>query len=326
MTFASTRCLAPILAIALSNGWNVTARAEDYAARMTRGKLQADLGNYEAARGEFAAIAAAESAPKSLRGEAQVRLGLAQRALGDDLRSVESFQKAMTSYRDERDVLWLLVQAVGGVVPGRERWDEIWRQVRLEVEQKDPAHPRVVVLWPATSRHGEAAVALPLHIHTGAGISLDLRDGDILETFRMFADVTSFNVVVYPGVHGRVTIRASDTPWDEVLEQILAVNGYTYRVEGNVLRVASPEELGQPRTYTGKPIDVDFREEPLESAFRQLAASGGLGVEVGPGVAGSVTLLMKDVKWDQAFDIVASVNGLSWLRKNGLLRVAQPGT
>ena len=49
-------------------------------------------------------------------------------------------------------------------------------------------------------------------------------------------------------------------------------------------------------------------------------------MEFGPAVAGKVTLTLKEVKWDQAFDLIARVNGLSWTRRNGVLRVAHSGS
>jgi hypothetical protein len=296
---------------------------------MTRGKLQADLGNYRAALEEFAAIAEAEGAHKPLRGEALVRLGLARKALGDDVGSVEAFEKAMTGHRDDREVLWLLVQAVGRAVPGRERWDEIWRQVRLAVDRKDAAHPRVTVIWPARVRLGAQPASLQSsaqRMFTGAPTSLDLKDADIQDTFRLFADISGLNVVVNPGTRGQVTLRVSNRPWDEILDQILAVNGYTYRIDGNVLWIAIADDLAPPRSYTGKAIDFNFQEEPLEDALRQIARAGGMGVEVGPGVAGRMTFKLEGVKWDQAFDLVVRINGLSWTQKNGVLRVTQPGS
>lgn len=329
MTHGARTILTALLLIAPPVLWGAAPWAESYGDRMTSGKLQADLGNYNAALEQFAAIAQAEGAPASMRGEALVRLGLAKRALRDDTGSVEAFQKAMAQHGDDPEVLWLLVQAIGSAVPARERWDEIWRQVRLEADGRDVAHPRLIVIWPARVRPGAQPASIPSPAgrkFTGHAISLDFKDGDLQDVFRLFADITGLNVVVNPGINGMVSLRHSNMPWDEVLEQILAVNGYAYRIEDNVLWIASPDDLGPPRTYTGKAIDVEFRDEPLEQALRRLARTGGLDVEVGPRVAGKVTLVLKDVRWDQAFDIVARVNGLSWTRKDGALRVAHPGS
>ena len=340
MKHASRTILTTLLAITMPLWWSGTAQAETYFERMTRGKLQLDLGNYQAAQDDFAAIAEAQAAPAPLRGEALVRLGLARRGLGDDAGSVAAFQKVIAQHHDDREVLWLLVQATGSPVPARERWDEVWREVRFEVDKKDPAHPRVAVVWPLRRGSDTRTTSIPspapkLWEHesnpaerTAPGkpgefhrINLDFKDGDIQDIFRLFADITQLNVVVHPGIRGMVTLRLKDTPWNEALEQILAVNGYAYRVEGNVLRIATPTDLGAPRTYTGKFIDIEFKEETLESAFGRLARFGGLTSELGPGVAGRVTLLLKGVQWDQAFDILARVNHLSWTQEGSVLRV-----
>jgi len=342
MKQVSRTILATLLTVTIPLCWSDTAQAETYAERMTRGKLQLDLGNYQAAQDDFAAVAEAQSAPAPLRGEALVRLGLARRGLGDDAGSVAAFRKVIADHADDREALWLLVQATGSPVPSRERWDEVWREVRYEVDKKDPAHTRVAVVWPLRDRPETRNASLPsptpkIWEHEsnpalGAGpgkpgefnrITLDFKDGDLGDIFRLFADITGMNVVVHPGIHGVVTLRLKDTPWNEVLEQILAVYGYAYRVEGNVLRIGTPAELGVPRTYSGKYIDIDFKEETLESAFGRLAQFGGFTSELGPGVSGRVTLLLKGVQWDQAFDIVARVNHLSWTQEGKVLRVVQ---
>jgi hypothetical protein len=58
---------------------------------------------------------------------------------------------------------------------------------------------------------------------------------------------------------------------------------------------------------------------PLVSA--ELAAAGGVGLEINPAVEGHVTLRLIQVRWDHAFAIVARVNGLEWTRDGATLKV-----
>jgi type IV pilus assembly protein PilQ len=79
--------------------------------------------------------------------------------------------------------------------------------------------------------------------YTGDLISLDFKDGDIQDIFRLFADISGLNIVVQPGVSGRITLKLVEVPWDQALELILKTNKLGYAVEGNVIRIAPLAEL-----------------------------------------------------------------------------------
>jgi hypothetical protein len=80
-------------------------------------------------------------------------------------------------------------------------------------------------------------------IPSGQRISMDLKDADIGNVLRMLAFETGMNIVAGPNVTGKVTVALRDVPWDEALRVILAAHGLSYRVEGSIIRVNTPEEL-----------------------------------------------------------------------------------
>ena len=77
----------------------------------------------------------------------------------------------------------------------------------------------------------------------GHPISLDFKDGDLQDIFRLFADITGLNVVVNPGISGRVTLVLREVPWDQSLDLILKINGLGYTIEDNVLRIATLADM-----------------------------------------------------------------------------------
>jgi type IV pilus secretin PilQ/predicted competence protein len=79
--------------------------------------------------------------------------------------------------------------------------------------------------------------------YTGAPISLDFKDGDLQDIFRLFADISGLNVVVNPGVSGKVTLKLNEVPWDQALDLILKTNGLGYTLEDNVIRIARLGDL-----------------------------------------------------------------------------------
>jgi type IV pilus assembly protein PilQ len=79
--------------------------------------------------------------------------------------------------------------------------------------------------------------------YVGEPISLDLKDADLKDVLRTFAELTKINIAIDPDVKGSVTVVLSDVPWDQALELILEMNGLGYVLEGRILRVGKPENL-----------------------------------------------------------------------------------
>jgi hypothetical protein len=287
--------------------------AEDASQALARGKLESDLGHPKLAAEAFAAVARAPEATPQQRWESLVRLGVARRDAGDAAGSTSAFEAAFRSHGKDPEALHFLLLALGHALPDKERWERIYRQVTLDVDRRVPERPTVRIYWP-----GAPVGLCPC---SGTPINLDFREGNLQDVFRLLADVSGLNVVVQPGVHGRIDYRANGIAWDEVLERMLAPYGYVAQLEGNVLWIGRPEEAGARRTFAGAPLSFEYRDKDLIEALRELAANGRASVEVPEGVAGRVTFKLEDVPWDQAFDLLARVNGLTWSRTGDVIRV-----
>ena len=104
----------------------------------------------------------------------------------------------------------------------------------------DPQEPAA----PVTPESFQARTPTPGEkIYTGHPISLDFKDGDLQDIFRLFADISGLNIVVNPGVSGKVTLKLNEVPWDQALDLILKANGLGYTLEGNVIRIARLSDL-----------------------------------------------------------------------------------
>jgi type IV pilus assembly protein PilQ len=80
-------------------------------------------------------------------------------------------------------------------------------------------------------------------VFNGEPISLTLKDADIKDVLRTFADLTGLNMAVDPGVQGSVTVDFVDVPWDQALDLILRQNNLTFSLEGNVMRIGTVERI-----------------------------------------------------------------------------------
>jgi len=83
---------------------------------------------------------------------------------------------------------------------------------------------------------------------------------------------------------------------------------------------------GQPtRQFTGAPVSLDFDGSDLRAVLTALAKEGGINIWIDPRVQGTVTTNLTDVPWDEAFDLIATGNGLGYVQKGSVVRVVPNG-
>src|SRR5438552_3316335 len=96
----------------------------------------------------------------------------------------------------------------------------------------------------ATSSQAQApATAAPVGRYTGEPISVNLKDVDLKDFFRLIHEISGLNVVLDPNVKGSLTIVLDDVPWDQALDIVLKNNSLSRQLEGNVLRIATVDTL-----------------------------------------------------------------------------------
>ena len=79
--------------------------------------------------------------------------------------------------------------------------------------------------------------------YTGEPISVNLKDVDLKDFFRLIHEISGLNVVLDPEVHGSLTIVLDDVPWDQALDIVLKNNNLSRQLDGNVLRIATVDTL-----------------------------------------------------------------------------------
>ncbi|HKW18358.1 MAG TPA: type IV pilus secretin PilQ [Terriglobales bacterium] len=79
--------------------------------------------------------------------------------------------------------------------------------------------------------------------YTGEPISVNLKDVDLKDFFRLIHEISGLNVVLDPDVKGSLTIVLDDVPWDQALDIVLKNNALARQLEGNVLRIATVDTM-----------------------------------------------------------------------------------
>src|SRR2546426_7431794 len=75
--------------------------------------------------------------------------------------------------------------------------------------------------------------------YTGEPISVNLKDVDLRDFFRLIHEISGLNVVLDPAVKGGLTIVLDEVPWDQALDIVLQNNSLDKQLNGNVLRIAT---------------------------------------------------------------------------------------
>jgi type IV pilus secretin PilQ/predicted competence protein len=96
---------------------------------------------------------------------------------------------------------------------------------------------------PAVDSQAQAPAPAPEKKYTGDPISVNLKDVDLKDFFRLIHEISGLNVVLDPSVRGTVTLVLDEVPWDQGLDIVLRNNGLTKEIDGNVLRIATQETL-----------------------------------------------------------------------------------
>src|SRR5262249_53244999 len=104
-------------------------------------------------------------------------------------------------------------------------------------------NPTQIQILPPTPPQVPATGPTPIPQYSGEIISLDLRDYDVKDFFRLMSEISGLNVVLDPNVAGTVTLKLTDVPWDQALDVVLKNYQLGGQLQGNVLRIATNATL-----------------------------------------------------------------------------------
>jgi type IV pilus secretin PilQ/predicted competence protein len=80
---------------------------------------------------------------------------------------------------------------------------------------------------------------------------------------------------------------------------------------------------GETKKYVGHPISMDFQGVDLRSVLRTFAEISGLNMVIDPDVQGTVDIVLTDVPWDQALEVILRGNALDYTVDGTIVRIAR---
>lgn len=103
--------------------------------------------------------------------------------------------------------------------------------------------------------------------YTGEPISLNLKDVDLKDFFRLIHEISGLNIIIDPNVGGTVTLVLDNVPWDQALDIVLKNNQLGKTLEGNVLRIAKLTTLSAEQAQEAKLEEAKQEAQPLVTKF-----------------------------------------------------------
>lgn len=100
-------------------------------------------------------------------------------------------------------------------------------------------------------------------VYTGSRISLDFQKADIHNIFRIIADVAGINIITSDKVKATVTLKLKNVPWDQALDVVLKNNGLDKTQDGNIIRVATMEEVSKEKETAVKVREAEEKIVPV---------------------------------------------------------------
>ena len=77
-------------------------------------------------------------------------------------------------------------------------------------------------------------------------VSIAFTNANLVDVLTMFGNLTGLTMDFDRGLAGRVTIQATEIPWDEALRRILQPLGMSFTVQGNTVRVTGGSGVSMP--------------------------------------------------------------------------------
>jgi type IV pilus assembly protein PilQ len=159
----------------------------------------------------------------------------------------------------------------------------------------------------------------------GAVLVVDFVKVNVPDALRKRLDVTDFATpvttvnTIQQGANARMTISPRGL-WEHNAYQ--TDNQFVIEVKQVI---ENPNKLvqGSRGGYQGEKLSLNFQNVDVRRLLQVIGEFTGMNMVVSDSVQGAITLILKDVPWDQALDIIMQQRGLD-MRKNGNVILIAP--
>lgn len=98
----------------------------------------------------------------------------------------------------------------------------------------------------------------------GKKISIEMNNMDVRDALRFITEESGVNMVIAEEVRGNVSLKLRQVPWDQALVVLMRAKRLGYTRQGNVLRIATLDQLKQEEDDANKLAQSKRAVEPLK--------------------------------------------------------------
>jgi hypothetical protein len=166
---------------------------------------------------------------------------------------------------------------------------------------------------------------------SGKRVSLSDRSR-IDRALRKISDAAGWSLVANTGRSGErtVVLNLKDVPVEEALRAVLEGTALAATRRGDTVTVAPWVAPAAETTVlagfdapSGKKVNADFSDTPVDKALRQIADAAGWSIVLPPGLRGAVSARFRNAPAEDALRAVLSQSGLSASRDGAVVTVSR---
>ncbi len=106
--------------------------------------------------------------------------------------------------------------------------------------------------------------------YTGKKISFNVKNADIHDIFRVFAQISNLNFITSSDVKGSLTMELHDVPWDQAFDLILQQKGLVAEKYGNIIRITTASKMQSEKRQELKAIEEKQELERAKNAITEV--------------------------------------------------------
>jgi len=129
-------------------------------------------------------------------------------------------------------------------------------------ESTEPKGDEIVLAQNTTRATKEMTTPLFGNMLSNQPMTIDVQGADIKTVLRSISEFSGVNIVAGPEVEGPVVIHLKNVPWKEALDTILKSQGYGWRDDYGIIRVAPNDQLQEDEV---KAVTVERKREEMQS-------------------------------------------------------------
>ncbi len=145
--------------------------------------------------------------------------------------------------------------------------EDFFSDEKSEVAQDSPAPDKVTDSGNEPSAqitYLNQTIATGKKRYVGDPMGFNFHNADLKDVIKIIAKISGLNIVMDPGISGRVTAQLTQVPWDQALELFLKINNLSMIQEGNILRIGNVSNLAAEARQRRELVNAKQDSEELE--------------------------------------------------------------